>query len=651
MISRTKKIVFTLTTLIIVFVVLAAAELFLRVFIPSLDTPLVNEVRVNGNLSYEVNRQYLGQYFPSASAVIPEFKPTVFAQHKPASTFRIICLGSSSMFGTPYQFTANIPSLVRKQLRHSNPGREIEVINFAAAAINSNVILDIARQLPQFEPDLVLIYMGHNEFYGPEGVGASWLEKHWDGAITIKYALRKVRLITAVERMIASFSSDEHQPIERNLMKQVSHGNLIRLQSEESDRIFTRFDSNLRRIVSIFSDRRIPVILSDLTSNLTFPPFMYDTSSVLRSHGADFTRIRAKIGQQDDAPALDYALTLYRIDSLNAGLNYLIGSIYSARKQPALARPYLERARDEDLLKFRAPGRINDILRTVAREQSLPIISTDSLFFALSSGNIPGNELFREHLHPNARGYYEIATLYVRAILSHQYLNQPSPSRPLLDPFNTDSLAIPWLDLAYGDLAVRQLTTHWPFQGFKAVMDLSANEDPLLMRMAEDVYTSKTSLNDGILQTAARFSALHRYADAQTSYAALIDQYPDNYYPYYLSASLYKEAGDISRAVPQYEAAMRRNPDYIFAPIELGLLEISAGRFGDAIGHLSHALDLARAQHVSPLVSATIYYGLAAAYVNQSDTPRALSNVKEAVRLAPDYEAARSLYNRLQTQR
>ena len=91
--------------------------------------------------------------------------------------------------------TANIPGIVRKQLRHLAPDREIEVVNFGASAINSNVIADLAPEMVAYAPDVVLVYMGHNEFYGPDGVGAIWLEKTIPFLTGWKYALRGLRLV------------------------------------------------------------------------------------------------------------------------------------------------------------------------------------------------------------------------------------------------------------------------------------------------------------------------------------------------------------------------------------------------------------------------------------------------------------------------
>src|SRR5207245_11661474 len=52
--------------------------------------------------------------------------------------------------------------------------REFEVINVAFTAINSHVILPIARECAAHDGDLWIIYMGNNEMVGPFGAATAF---------------------------------------------------------------------------------------------------------------------------------------------------------------------------------------------------------------------------------------------------------------------------------------------------------------------------------------------------------------------------------------------------------------------------------------------------------------------------------------------
>jgi hypothetical protein len=177
------------------------------------------------------------------------------------------------MFGVPYQMNASIPGIVRKQLRALYPDKEFEVINFAASAINTNVILDFAPELIAFEPDLVLLYTGHNEMYGPDGVGVSFLERQIPFLITLKYSFRNLYSVSYLRKVLRSQTEKENRSSDNTLMKQVSKESRVSLSSSDTRRVFNKFYNNLDGIAKIFALHNIPMIVSDVASNLTFPPF------------------------------------------------------------------------------------------------------------------------------------------------------------------------------------------------------------------------------------------------------------------------------------------------------------------------------------------------------------------------------------------
>lgn len=527
-----KKLYFTFITLLLFFAIIALIETALRIAFPSLNTPFVHELIADNTEWYEINRHYLKKYFTADSPLIPELKPARFQKIKRANTFRIVCLGSSSMLGTPYQLNASIPGIVRRQLRHLYPAKEIEVINLGAAAINSNVIVELAKNILPYKPDLVLIYMGHNEFYGPDGVGASWLQKKFPFLTRVKYFINDLLLIKAIENLL-THSGATNKSRKGNLMQQVSNQQKVYLHSEESETTFKTFEANTIEIVSLFKQKNIPVIISDISSNLLFPPFLYD--SIPQNIQRQFKALAARAEQAGNTPeAIESAVQSISADTVNALLHYLRGTIYMKLKHYSTARTYLLRAKDEDLLKFRAPSTINAIIASIASSRQIPFISADSLFSSLSEFGIQGNNLFLEHLHPNAKGYYEIATLFVKKIVDLKLLSPDNITYSQLLPFNYDSLSIPWLDIAYGDIAMQHLTSQAPFQHYPAQPLTIQDADSVLLAIARNVYFQRISLTEGCYKTAERFIQLHKYKDALTTYAYLSEEYPANFYPYYL---------------------------------------------------------------------------------------------------------------------
>ena len=118
---------------------------------------------------YRTNPRFTELFFPASFGL----KPLNFRlpKIKPAGSLRVFVLGESAAMGVPEPGFAIAPQL-RAQLRAAHPGQSIDVYNLGITAINSHVIRQIARQAVQFQPDLLVIYMGNNEVIGPYGPGS-----------------------------------------------------------------------------------------------------------------------------------------------------------------------------------------------------------------------------------------------------------------------------------------------------------------------------------------------------------------------------------------------------------------------------------------------------------------------------------------------
>ncbi len=88
------------------------------------------------------NNQFGWRFFGAAMARMPE--PICLPQPKNSSTVRIIVFGESAALGDP-QARFGLPRMLQAMLELRYPGTHFEVVNAAIVAINSNVILPIAR--------------------------------------------------------------------------------------------------------------------------------------------------------------------------------------------------------------------------------------------------------------------------------------------------------------------------------------------------------------------------------------------------------------------------------------------------------------------------------------------------------------------------
>ncbi|MEL7363061.1 MAG: SGNH/GDSL hydrolase family protein, partial [Bacteroidota bacterium] len=136
-----------------------------------------------------LNPDYVARYFP---AFIPAVAFTPLAAEKPDDVFRVVALGGSSTAGFPYQFYHGFPARLQERLADALPALRPEVVNLGLTAVNSYTLWDLRRPVVAQQPDAVVIYAGHNEFYGALGVGST-VESFGDRVALKRLALRLKR--------------------------------------------------------------------------------------------------------------------------------------------------------------------------------------------------------------------------------------------------------------------------------------------------------------------------------------------------------------------------------------------------------------------------------------------------------------------------
>jgi tetratricopeptide (TPR) repeat protein len=111
------------------------------------------------------------------------------------------------------------------------------------------------------------------------------------------------------------------------------------------------------------------------------------------------------------AAAKDRYQKALAIDGQYAELQFRLGRSHWALSEFESAGNRFALARDLDVLRFRADGRMNRIIRSVAAAAGpgVELLDGEALFAAASPHGIPGRELFYEHVHLSPEGNYRIA--------------------------------------------------------------------------------------------------------------------------------------------------------------------------------------------------------------------------------------------------
>jgi tetratricopeptide (TPR) repeat protein len=397
------------TAVLVPLLLLGIVEAALRICEVGTPTSVTHPCTLQGRPAFCDNLFFTTTFFPPGIVRTP--RPYAIPAEKLPGTFRIFILGESAAYGDPdpaYGFSRYLEVMLRERF----PAMKFEVINTGITAIDSHVLLPIARDLARRQPDLFVIYAGNNEVVGPYGPGTVFTSAAMSlPAIRASIFVRSTR----IGQLLAKVAGPKKQQprdwhgMEMFLDKQIRAGSPL------MERAYENFAANLRDIVKIARTSGARVVVSTVATNLKdCAPF----SSLHREGlGPDALRSWEDLVQRaaafERAASYAEALRLYLaaadIDPEYAELQFRIARcLWMLGDYPA-AREHFVRAQDQDTLRFRTDSRTNDVIRSVATRSAVALVDTDKSFAGESLHGVPGSELLYEHVHMTPRGNYLIA--------------------------------------------------------------------------------------------------------------------------------------------------------------------------------------------------------------------------------------------------
>ncbi len=380
------------------------------------------------------------RFFPDPrQAPAVSIDTTWFPERKAEGTLRIFVLGESSAAGFPYGRWASPAALLQQRLQRAYPDRRVEVVNTAMAAVTSYVLLDFAEEIIEREPDAVVIYTGHNEYLGIGGVGSSLASARSPAVARTIARLRRLHLYRSLEQLLASVGGGNELPRhDGTLMARVAAERSIPLDSPLYRRGLEQFRGNLDRLLRKYREAGVEVFIGTLASNeRDQPPF---------ASASPDNVVASAIARFREAQRLDAA-----------------GDFAAARVE------YLA-AKDRDELRFRAPESFNELIRELATASGARLVDVQQALASASRDGIIGADLMLEHVHPNAEGYFRLASAWFPAMT--EWLGPPSVA--VDDETARREMPLTEVDRLHGEYRVAVLKNDWPFVPVRRATQLPA---------------------------------------------------------------------------------------------------------------------------------------------------------------------------------
>ncbi len=385
--KRLKNILYSV--IVILFILLLIEGLF-RVFGAGHPNRMLIKEKTSYGTYYKLNWRFAEKYFPRLNNRIPSPASHFFKADKPDSVYRIVVLGESTSLGFPYNKLEAFPHQIQQMLNNTGCYSSFEVINFSMTAINSHIGADMVKEIAKkCQPDLVLIYFGHNEFIGIGGAGT-----YHKFFFRVNYCLSHLRFYQALKSVI----SRKKFEAEESLFEIMTKNEGVAYQSDVYKKTMADFEENYTRMVSEFRSKNIPVMCLGVVKNLRdFPPGpAVETGMDYNKIISDSLHFAENFSRLSDTLTSPYAM--FRFGRLLYQNGYL-----------EEANLMLQKAVDYDPTRFRAPSDINRIIEEIAKNQNCDYIDCQEYFNKISPFMITGNDLILEHVHPTIGGHFKIA--------------------------------------------------------------------------------------------------------------------------------------------------------------------------------------------------------------------------------------------------
>lgn len=607
--SRKTPISFYLILIVIPFFIIIVSEGILRIV--GYGNDYQEWISLDNN--YEIlNPDIASKYFNNIKN-IPYSTESFLLKNKPKNSYRIIALGASSGAGYPYQNSGSFTKYLRKSFEYSRPNKKIEIANISMAAINSYTIRDLLPNLLKKQPDLIIMYLGHNEYYGALGVASMQSfssSKFFTKIILWLKQFRVYQLIDNIIRLLFSSSTSNDAHNKKTLMAQVVKEKLIEYDSELYYKGIKQFESNLREIFELCKEKNVEIVIGTLVSNL-----------------------------KDLNPFEPIENNKYG----SSKLNFLKGKTELLKNNLVIADSLFRIAKDLDGLRFRAPEEFNNVINDVSKEFNFSVVNIDSAFCSNSKYGIVGNELMVDHLHPNIEGYQIIGQQFFNEIINNFFQSEQS----LIKNSELDSLVklnyhFTTYDSIISSYRIKILKNDWPFNKSSKPLQRSKLLNPLIFeeKLAYDVLEGKISRLDSRLKLINNYLSKKEYRKHNSELLALIDEFPTHQNLLNSQIKTLINLGQYNFVEELLKKSYYLNPDR-FNTKWLGIMKVSNKNYRSALRFLQESTKFS-------VKDPQVYFNIAGIYLQNKKYDLAYENVNKCLLLDPDYKNGKLLRYKLE---
>ena len=397
------------------------AEGLLRL-VPGLGpSPLVATLakdEATGESLHATSRFYAQRFFAQYKgrlAAAGQMGEHFFVEPAPANRYRVAFVGASTVQGFPHPRRLAAASFLQAMLADAWPEREVEVVNLGIAAIASFAVAQVVEDALVLSPDLVVVYTGHNEFYGLYGAG-----RH----LRLQYFLRHLHLTHLVDGLLGGIGTRDEPT---DLIKMAAARGEVPLHGPGRATAEQNLRDNLRRVARVCQRAQVPLVLCTIAANdAGFAPVgSTEGGEAWQAQVEQAAQVltRGYVAPDDAADALQQLEQAAALSSEHAWSWYLQGRALERLGRDAQAQRAFRKARDLDTMPWRAPTAHNAVIRAAAAEHGAALADVEAAFAAGAPAQGVGWEWMVDHVHFSVAGQALLARTVLHSIAGLQAID------------------------------------------------------------------------------------------------------------------------------------------------------------------------------------------------------------------------------------
>jgi tetratricopeptide (TPR) repeat protein len=235
----------------------------------------------------------------------------------------------------------------------------------------------------------------------------------------------------------------------------------------------------------------------------------------------------------------------------NAMAAYLLGQYYLKVNSDS-AKKYLHLAKELDLLRFRAPERINDVIVNLAEKYACHLVNMKDVFLNYTGQGVVGDELLTEHVHPNIEGYFVMADAFYNKIKELNLIGCWDNYISFNEAFK--DIPLTTIDSLNGKMVIDNLKKSWPFDLNRAGALYEAqyflNRKPTFEQLkAHDIFKNEIPREEVMAQSYEWYKFKGNYEQCLRIVQTMILDFPERTRLYFLAGDICLKLNDLKKAV------------------------------------------------------------------------------------------------------